>query len=86
MGIRQAIERLLNRGSFPENPDERVEIGLVPLPTGPMTVASLREEGFDASGAETFNVATDVLSDYRILVPRREAVEATARLQGLLAG
>jgi hypothetical protein len=47
---------------------------------------SLREAGFDASGAETFNIATDVLSDYRILVPRREAAEATARLQGLLAG
>jgi hypothetical protein len=86
MGIRQAIERLLNRGSFPENPDEPVEIGLVPLATGPMTVASLREAGFDASGAETFNIATDVLSDYRILVPRREAGEATTRLQGLLAG
>ena len=85
MTIRQAIQRLLERGSFPEDPDEPVEIGLVPLGTGPMTIASLREAGFDATGAETFNIATDVLSDYRILVPRREAVEASAWLQRLLA-
>ena len=86
MTIRQAIQRLLERGSYPEDPEEPVEIGLVPLGTGPMTVASLREAGFDATGAETFNIATDVLSDYRILVPRREAVEASAWLQRLLAG
>jgi hypothetical protein len=86
MTIRQTIERLLSRGSFPEDPDQQIEIGLVPLGTGPMTVASLREAGFDASGAETFNIATDVLSDYRILVPRRQAVDAAACLQNLLAG
>ena len=86
MTLRQSIERLLSRGSFPENPDELVEIGLVPLGTGPMTVASLRDAGFDASGAETFNIATDVLSDYRITVPRRQAVDAAARLQDLLGG
>ena len=49
-----------------------------------MTVASLREAGFDASGAETFNIATNVLSDYRILVPRSQAAEATERFQDLL--
>ena len=86
MTLRQSIERLLSRGSFPADPDELVEIGLVPLGSGPMTVASLREAGFDASGAETFNIATDVLSDYRILAPRREAVDAAASLQNLLAG
>jgi hypothetical protein len=86
MTLRQNIERLLSRGSFPENPDELVEIGLVPLGTGPMTVASLREAGFDATGAETFNIATDVLSDYRITVPRRQAVDAAASLHQLLTG
>jgi hypothetical protein len=86
MTLRQTIERLLSRGSFPEDTDELVEIGLVPLGSGPMTVASLREAGFDANGAETFNIATDVLSDYRILVPRRQAVDAAASPQKLLAG
>ena len=86
MTIRQAIERLLNRGSFPEDPDQLVEIGLVPLATGPMTVASLRAAGFDASGNETFNIATDVLSDYRVTVPRRQAADGAACLHELLTG
>jgi hypothetical protein len=84
MTIRQTIERLLTRGSAPEDPDALVEIALVPISTGPMTVASLSEAGFDASGAETFNIATNVLSDYRILVPRSQAAEATERLRELL--
>ena len=84
MTIRQAIEKLLTRGSVPDDPDAQVEIALVPIASGPMTVASLRDSGFEATGAETFNIATDVLSDYRILVPRRQAVEASARLQDLL--
>jgi hypothetical protein len=84
MTIRQRIESLLTRGSVPEDPDALVEIALVPIGSGPMTVASLCEAGFEATGAESFNIVTDVLSDYRILVPRRQAAEATARLQDLL--
>ena len=84
MTIRQTIERLLTRGSVAEDPDALVEIALVPIGTGPITVASLRESGFDATGAESFSIVTNVLSDYRILVPRAQAVEATARLQDLL--
>ena len=84
MTIRQTLEKLLTRGSAPEDPDALVEIALVPIGSGPMTVASLRDSGFEATGAESFNIVTDVLSDYRILVPRRQAVEATARLQDLL--
>ena len=84
MSIRERLENLLNRGSVPEDPDALVEIALVPIASGPMTVASLRDSGFEATGAETFNIATDVLSDYRILVPRRQAAEASARLHDLL--
>jgi hypothetical protein len=84
MTIRQTIEKLLTRGSVPEDPEALVEIALVPIGSGPMTVASLREAGFEATGAESFNIVTDVLSDYRILVPRRQAVDATAKLQDLL--
>jgi hypothetical protein len=84
MTIRQRIENLLTRGSAPDDPDSPVEIALVPIGAGPMTVASLREAGFEATGAESFNIVTDVLSDYRILVPRRQAVEASARLKDLL--
>ena len=84
MTIRQTIEKLLTRGAPPDDPDVPVEIALVPVGTGPMTVASLRDSGFDATGAETFNIVTNVLSDYRILVPRHQAADATARLQDLL--
>ncbi len=84
MGVRDALYRLLNRGGQPADPDEPIEVALVPIGSGPMTVATLRGDGFDASGNETFNVATNLLSDYRILVPRREAERATARLQEIL--
>ena len=59
-------------------------MALVPIGSGPMTVATLCGEGFHATGSETFNVATNLLSDYRILVPRREAEQVTARLQKIL--
>jgi hypothetical protein len=84
MGVRDALFKLLNRGGQPANPDEPIEVALVPIGSGPMAVATLRGEGFDATGNETFNIATNVLSDYRILVPRREAERATARLQAIL--
>ena len=84
MGVRDALFKLLNRGGQPADPDEPVEVALVPIASGPMTVATLRGEGFDATGNETFNVATNLLSDYRILVPWREAEQATARLQKIL--
>ena len=84
MSVRDFVFRLLSRGDSSANPDEPVEVALVPIASGPMAVATLRSEGFDATGNETFNIASNVLSDFRILVPRREAERATARLQTLL--
>lgn len=84
MSFRDVVYRLLDRGRDDADPDEPVEIALVPVSAGPMAVATLRNEGFDASGNETFNIATNVLSDYRIMVPRREAERATARLPQIL--
>jgi hypothetical protein len=84
MTIREAIVRLLSRGDPPDDAEHLVEIAVVPLGSGPMTVESLCRAGFAASGAPTFNVITRVASDYRILVPRREAAAATARLDDLL--
>jgi hypothetical protein len=78
MTVREAVYRWLGRGSSAaEDPEETVEIAIIPLTVGPMTVESLCARGFHASGAPTFNIVTDVASDYRILVPRKEAVEAT---------
>jgi hypothetical protein len=84
MGVRDALYRLLNRGAHVADPDEPMEVALVPIGAGPMAVATLCSEGFHATGNETFNIATNVLSDYRILVPRREADRAAARLQAIL--
>jgi hypothetical protein len=84
VSIREWVFKLLSRGSTSPNPEEPVEVALVPIGSGPMTVETLRREGFSATGGETFNIATNVLSDYRILVPRREAERATARLQTIL--
>lgn len=82
MGIRQKFYNLLSRGE-PEDPDQLIEIAVVPIGVGPMTVASLCDDGFSATGNETFNLVTKVASDYRILVPRRESDRATIRLNGL---
>ena len=82
--FRDVVYKLLNRGTDAADPDEPVEVALVPIGSGPMTVATLRGEGFDATGSETFNIATNVLSDYRILVPRQQVERATARLQAIL--
>lgn len=84
MTIRDAVIRLLSRGSVPENPDELVEIAIVPLAVGPMTLETLCAAGFHASGAPTFNIVTDVASDYRIVVPRDEASAAAKSLEGIL--
>jgi hypothetical protein len=84
VSIRDVVFKLLNRGDVVADPDEPVEVALVPIGSGPMAVATLRGEGFDATGNETFNIASNVLSDYRILVPRREAERATARLSEIL--
>ncbi|CAB4873810.1 unannotated protein [freshwater metagenome] len=80
MGVLQRFYAMLSRGE-PADPDELVEVALVRIASGPMTVARLCSEGFHAVGNETFNIVTNVCSDYRILVPRREADGASALLQ-----
>ncbi len=86
MGLRQKFLALISRGepAPPADPDEPVELIVVRGPTGPMTVARLREAGFDATGHETFNVGTKLSSDFRILVPRREVERATVTMQRFL--
>ena len=76
MTVREALHRWLGRSSVSENPEELVEIAIIPLPAGPLSVELLCAAGFHASGAPTFNVVTNVASDYRILVPRKEAAAA----------
>ena len=56
MTVRDAMNRWLSRGSEVADPDEPVEIAIIPLATGPMTVDALCAEGFHATGAPTFNI------------------------------
>ena len=83
MTIRSAFFRFISRGDVPQNSHELVEIAVLPLAVGPMCVATLCNDGFHATGAPTFNIATDIASDYRVLVPREEAASATQRLDEL---
>ena len=70
---RETLRRWLGRSSVSENPEELVEIAIIPLAAGPLSIEFLCAAGFHASGAPTFNIVTNVASDYRILVPRKEA-------------
>lgn len=83
MSLRDSLVRLLSRGTPKLDENEVMEIGVVPLPSGPMLVAQLRDRGFDATGLESFNLVTEVRTDYRIFVPRREAAAAIAALDEL---
>ena len=76
MKLMDRLLQMLSRGSGSASPNEEVELAVVPIAAGPMTVASLRDRGIDARGCETFNVVTDLLSDYRITVPRHQLAES----------
>ncbi len=79
----QKFYEVISRGE-PADPDEPIELIVVPAASGPMTLARLREDGFDATGHENFNVATETTNHFRILVPRREFERASERLKGIL--
>lgn len=79
MGLRDRILQWLDRGSTDFDQDEFVEFAVVHVGAGPLLVARLQEAGIDATGHDTFNVGTQVLSDYSILVRRRD-LAATAQV------
>ena len=83
MGIVQKFYALISKGE-PADPDQPVELIVVRATSGPMTVARLREDGFDATGYEEFNPGTRLSSNYVIRVPRRELGRASARLKAIL--
>lgn len=85
MGWRDRLSTLFVSNPIPENPDEPIEIGVVPIGRGPILVEQLREDGFDAGGHDAFNIVSNVASGYRILVPREQSEAAVARLGELLA-
>ena len=83
MGIVQKFYALISKGE-PADPNEPVELIVVRGPSGPMTLATLREAGFNAAGHETYNVVARTATDFRILVPRHEVERATELLKTIL--
>lgn len=84
MSWRERLGTLFVSNPIPENPDEPVEIGVVPIAKGPVAVTLLIEAGFDAGGHDAFNIVTNVSSGFRILVPRRQSEQAARFLDELL--
>lgn len=85
MSWRDRLRTLFVSGEIEENPDEPVEIGVVPIGRGPIAVEKLREAGYDAGGHDAFNIVTNVASGYRILVPRHQSEDAVVFLDGLFS-
>lgn len=84
MSWRERLSTLFLSGPIAEDPDEPVEIGVLPLAKGPVAVTLLMEAGFDAGGHDAFNIVTGVASGFRILVPRRQSEQAARFLDELL--
>lgn len=84
MSWRDRLSTLFVSNPIPEDPDEPVEIGVVPIGKGPIAVTRLREAGFDAGGHDAFNIVTNVSSGFRILVPRRQSEQAVLLLDEFL--
>lgn len=84
MSWRKRLSTLFVSGPIAEDPDEPVEIGVVPIAKGPISVAQLRESGFDAVGHDAFNIVTSVASGYRIVVPRHQSERAVVELGEML--
>ena len=80
MSLRDTVLRWLSRGDVAPDADEPIEIAVVSLPRGPLTVELLRSAGFHASGSQAYNIITEVSGSYRILVPRSEAPAAMQTL------
>ena len=80
MGLRTWLVDLLSRGEVREpDPDEPVEVGMVLLPEGPLTIEALRDAGIEATMIEAFDAPT-ATTRARIMVRRRDADAASAVL------
>jgi hypothetical protein len=80
VGLRTWLVDLLSRGDVPEpDPDEPVEVGMVLLAEGPLTIEALRDARIEATMIEAFDAPT-AMTRARIMVRRRDADAASAVL------
>jgi len=79
MGLKQRLWDLLSSGAPPElDPNSPVEVADVPLVDGPRMVSALQAAGIDATGIESFDLATNTRVRMRIMVQRSELDAARA--------
>ena len=83
MSWRERLSTLFISNPIPEDPDEPVENGVLPIAEGPVAVTLLIEAGLDAAGRDAFNIVTNMSSGFR-LVPRRQSEQAGRFLDDLL--
>jgi hypothetical protein len=77
VGLRRWFFGLLTRGTPPVlDPSELVEFVTLPLFDATLLTEKLRNQGVDASCAESYNVATRTNANGRILVPRGQLNDA----------
>jgi len=84
MSWRDRLRTLFVSGEIEENPDEPVEIAVLPIARGPIAVQQLQEAGFTVGGHDAFNIVSNVASGYRVLVPRHQSDAASALLDEIL--
>lgn len=83
MGLwRKLLDAFSSGEEPPVDGDEFVDLEVVPLHRGPITIGTLEEAGIEAQAVEEFNAAT-AQSATMIKVRRRQHAEATALLDGL---
>jgi len=77
------IIRAIRGNASDEDPDKFVELLTVPLVTSELLLHGLTDRGIPARGHPTFNIVTDVISDSRIMVRRKDIVAAMQAMKEL---
>jgi hypothetical protein len=84
VGLRERFLRALTGDdAAADDPDDFVELEVVPLYDGPLAVHALRSEGIEPVCTEQFSVVTKTISQLRIMVPRKSVSRATEILHRL---
>ncbi|TML13549.1 MAG: hypothetical protein E6G39_09895 [Actinobacteria bacterium] len=84
MSPRRWVLKWLMKGSAePVDPDEFIEVEIVPSYMGPLVETVLRDNDIEPRCEDTYNIVTRALSDVRVLVSRRDFVQATELLTAL---
>lgn len=83
MSFREMVLRRLSFGrSDALDPEEVVEVEVVPLSMGPLVESALQRQRVPVTLIDTFDVVTKTLSKTSVRVPRKSVEQARAVLEG----